>query len=55
MPISDEGGEAELAMLAQCRDALTLALAAWVAGAVFRLFDQRNPTVSIVERRTQTG
>ncbi|MEZ5629349.1 MAG: N-6 DNA methylase [Burkholderiaceae bacterium] len=34
--LSDEGGEAELATLAQCRDALTLALAAWVAGAVFR-------------------
>jgi len=34
--LSDEGGEAELATLAQCRDALTLALASWVAGAVFR-------------------
>lgn len=34
--LSDEGGEAELATLTQCRDALTLALAAWVAGAVFR-------------------
>lgn len=34
--LSDEGGPAELATLAQCRDALTLALAAWVAGAVFR-------------------
>lgn len=34
--LSDEGGEPELATLAQCRDALTLALAAWVAGAVFR-------------------
>ena len=33
--LCDEGGEAELAKLAQCRDALTLALASWVAGAVF--------------------
>lgn len=34
--LSDQGGEVELATLAQCRDALTRALAAWVAGAVFR-------------------
>lgn len=34
--LSDDGDEAELATLAQRRDALTLAMAAWVAGAVFR-------------------
>jgi len=33
---SDEGGGAEMASLEQCRLALTLALAGWAAGALFR-------------------
>jgi hypothetical protein len=34
--LSDDGGEAELATLAKYREALTFALASWVAGAMFR-------------------
>lgn len=34
--LSEEGRPAELATLAQCREVLTLALAAWVAGVMFR-------------------
>lgn len=34
--LSDEGGDTEVAALAQCHTALTLALAGWVAGALFR-------------------
>ena len=35
--MNDERGDAEVAALAECRTALTLALASWVAGALFRL------------------
>lgn len=50
--LSDEGGDAEMAALAQCHAMLTLALAGWVAGALFR---QHVAQPSALQSQTFTG
>lgn len=44
--LSDKGGDDELAALATCRTALTLAVAQWVAGALLRQIAEGVPAVA---------
>ncbi len=44
--MSDEGGDDELAALATCRSALTLAVAQWVAGALLRQKAEGVPAIA---------